>query len=184
VNKVSFYGANDTELTNAPYSLAITNLLPGNYFLSAYAENQQRLGGSDYRFFTVTGPAPANDNFANRVVLSGTTATDVSYTGGATVESSEPNHGPFGPDKSIWWEWVAPKTGLVTVSTRGSAAPSELAAYTGNAVNALIRVGRVGYGNRENETRVRFIAAAGTSYKIAVAGRFDTGTIRLSINQP
>lgn len=181
VRWVEFFDAVDTKLTNAPYSLVLTNLLPGDYEVGAYAENQQGLSDVVFKNFTVTGPAPANDTFANRIVLSGSTAANVSYTGGATVESGEPNFGP-----SIWWEWVAPKSGLVTVSTRGSyALINQLAVYTGTALNSLARVGRVGYGPRENESRVRFIAAAGTSYKISVAGNiFSTGTIRLAINQP
>ena len=125
VTEVGFYGAAETTLKTPPYTLSLTNLLPGNYYLSTYSENQ--LGMFEYAFvnFSVTGPTPPNDNFASRFVLSGGIVVAESYTGGATFEVGEPNHSnyPFGgPNQSVWWEWVAPKTGLVTFSTRGSAA--------------------------------------------------------------
>ena len=186
VRAVGYYGAADTELRLPPYALSLTNLFPGNYYLNAYAEDQ--LGRYENAFvdFSVTGPAPPNDNFASRILLSGAVAAGESYTGGATSEAGEPLHGGYfiGGQQSVWWEWVAPKTGLVTVSTRGSATFHDLAAYTGSAVNSLTRVGRPSFGRDGNESRVRFIATAGTSYKFAVASGFYSGTIRLSVNQP
>ena len=187
VTEVGFYGATDTVLRTPPYTLSLTNLLPGNYYLSTDAENQLGLFENAFVNFSVTGPAPPNDNFGSRLVLSGGVVAAESYTGGATTEAGEPNHSihPFGaPNQSVWWEWVAPKTGLVTISTKGSAAYGDLAAYTGTTLGGLARVGRSGYGKDGNEARVRFIATAGTSYKIAVATGFYSGTVRLSINQP
>ena len=187
VTEVGFYGASETELRNPPYTLSLTNLLPGNYYLSTYAENQLGLSENAFVNFSVTGPTPPNDNFASRIVLSGGVVAAESYTGGATGEVGEPNHSSYffgGANQSVWWEWVAPKTGLVTLSTRGSAAYGDLAAYTGTTLGGLARVGRPGYGKDGNEARVRFIATAGTSYKIAVATGFYSGTIRLSVNQP
>jgi hypothetical protein len=68
---------------------------------------------------------PPNDNFADRIILTG---TFISFTGtlaGATAEYpggwSEPSGSPFtwypeiagGP--SVWWEWTAPTSGPVTL---------------------------------------------------------------------
>jgi len=187
VREVGFYGAAEVVLRTPPYTLNLTNLFPGNYYLSVYAEDGLGRFTNAFFSFSVTGPMPPNDLFANRFLLSGASVVAESYTGGAGNELGEPNHSgyPFGgPGQSVWWEWTAPKTGLVTVSTRGSATYCDLAAYTGTALNNLTRVGRTGYGNDGNESRVRFIATAGTSYKIAAATGFYSGTIRLSINQP
>lgn len=187
VTKVGFYGLTDAVLKNPPYTLSLTNLLPGNYYLNTYAENQLGLSENAFANFSVTGPVPPNDNFTSRIVLSGGVVAAESYTGGATSEIGEPNHSgyPFGsPGQSVWWEWVAPKTGLVTISTKGSATYGDLAVYTGTTLGGLARVGRTGYGNDGNEARVRFIATGGISYKIAVATGFYSGTVRLSVNQP
>lgn len=190
VREVGFDGVADTVLRSPPYTLNLTNLFPGNYYLSVYAEDAIGRVTNAFFNFSVTGPMPPNapnDMFANRIVLSGANVVAESYTGGAGSEPSEPNHSGYqfgGPNQSVWWEWTAPKTGLVTISTRGSAAYCHLAAYTGTSVNSLTRVGRPGHGKDGNESRVRFIATAGTSYKIAVATGFYSGTVRLSVNQP
>lgn len=187
VTEVGFYGAADTVLKNPPYTLNLTNLLPGNYSLTTYAQNQLGLSQNTFVNFSVTGPVPPNDNFASRIVLSGGVVTAESYTGGATTELGEPPYAPFRlfGAQSVWWEWVAPKTGLVTVSTKDSATFAVVAAYTGSSLGSLAPVGRSSYGNSDNEHRVRFIAISGTSYKIAVASDdFYSGTIRLSVSQP
>jgi hypothetical protein len=62
-------------------------------------------------------PAPANDNFNNRVRLSGPRiATHVSNTG-ATKEVGEPDHLGNPGGSSVWYSWTAPASGRVTLST-------------------------------------------------------------------
>src|SRR5438552_1669252 len=84
--------------------------------------------------------APANDNFANRIVLSGNSVGTTGTTVAATKEAGEPNHAGNPGGHSIWWSWTAPATGDVTIDTAGSAFDTLLGVYTGASVSALTLV--------------------------------------------
>jgi len=56
-----------------------------------------------------------NDRFVDRRSLAGNVAT-IAYSKSATTETSE----PFIGGKSMWWEWLAPSNGRLTISTVGS----------------------------------------------------------------
>ena len=52
--------------------------------------------------------APANDNFANAIVLTGNTLTTSGSNVAATKEAGEPNHAGNSGGASVWWSWTAP----------------------------------------------------------------------------
>jgi hypothetical protein len=71
--------------------------------------------------------SPVNDNFENRIILSGRSVTFPGTLANATIEAGEPlgvwNSGAFAPwtyfalyvDASVWWSWTAPATGPTTL---------------------------------------------------------------------
>src|SRR5664280_641951 len=63
---------------------------------------------------------PANDMFANRIVITGTNVVVTGSNVGATRETGEPYHAGNTGGASIWWSWTAPRVGTVTISTAGS----------------------------------------------------------------
>lgn len=143
----------------------------------------------------VTALPPANDNFANAILLSGalpTVATGANYN--ATWEAGEPNHGDGDGQKSIWYRWVAPSTGSYQFSTAGSAIDTTMGVYTGSAVNALTTLGE---NDDQNDSAVNTLglnavtnsyvaisATAGTTYYIAIDGFGGAeGTTQLTISQ-
>ncbi|HKS35732.1 MAG TPA: hypothetical protein VJW76_00985, partial [Verrucomicrobiae bacterium] len=84
---------------------------------------------------------PANDNFADRTILTG---TEISVTGsnvGATREDGEPNaNGPGSIVQyvnSVWWSWTAPTNGLVVLQTGASDFATVVEVYTGSALANL-----------------------------------------------
>ncbi len=139
----------------------------------------------------VTPPAPANDNFANAITLTGfPTATTGSNTG-ATRQPGEPQHtdiaDPFAGRQSVWWNWTAASTGQVQITTAGSNYDTLLGVYTGTSVSSLTKIA-ANDGHPEDDyqiSKVTFTAIVGTTYRIAVDGwRTANGNITLTIQTP
>ncbi len=137
----------------------------------------------------IYGPpgTPANDNFANAALITlsaNNTATLSGYNTNATKQAGEPNHASNAGGRSVWWRWIAPAAGPVTIDTRGSYCDTTLGVYTGTAVSALTTI----VGNDDlsaaphiQASSVTFTAAAGTTYFIAVDG-FDADCAGLTLN--
>lgn len=126
---------------------------------------------------------PANNNFVDRITLSG---SRISITGTnllATKEAGEPNHAGNTGGRSVWWQWTPAASGTVVLDTLGSTFDTTLGVYTGTSVNGLTTVASnddIGGGNLSS--RVSFQATAGTPYQIAVDGyNAQTGNINLNI---
>jgi hypothetical protein len=133
-------------------------------------------------------PAPANDAFANRIVLPGANLTVSANNESASHEPGEPSHDPSGTDhSSLWWTWTAPAAGSVVIDTFGSDFDTVLAVYTGSSPSNLVRVtsnndSPGGPFFSQTASRVTFTATAGMSCQIAVAGlEFDVGNITLHL---
>ena len=134
--------------------------------------------------FLLAGGGPANNDFADRITVSGSNVTTTGNNTGADKEPGEPNHARPG-GASVWWSWTAPANGSVTIDTVGSNYDTMLGVYTGTAVNALTTIGvnddAPGLGLL---SRVQFTASAGVTYQIAVDGyQAATGDITLNIAQ-
>jgi hypothetical protein len=131
---------------------------------------------------------PANDRFANRATLAGTTVATSASNVGATKETGEPAHASNAGGKSVWWTWTATSAGPVRVTTMGSDFDTTLGVYTGTTVGALTLIASDDDGGGWPASALTFTAVAETSYQIAVDGFDDgfgagagSGNIRLSI---
>jgi hypothetical protein len=124
-----------------------------------------------------------NDYFTNRAVLVGTNISILATNTFATKEPGEPNHAGNAGGKSLWWSWVAPVDGTVTINTDGSTFDTLLAVYTGSSVSNLVHVAaNDNEDTRSFQSRVSFQAVAGTPYQIAVDGfNGDSGTVVLNL---
>lgn len=138
---------------------------------------------------------PANDNFANAAVIPASPPPTVTGNNvDATAEAGEPNHSPSeaAGGKSVWWSWTPSASGVVTIDTGGSESTldtdgldTQLAVYTGNALNSLTLV----VNNEDSplftggRSAVSFDAVNGTVYHIAVDGwQGDQGSINLNFS--
>ena len=125
---------------------------------------------------------PANDSFASRTVLTGSTFSISGDNTDATLESGEPNYGNIA-GSSVWYEWTAPASGFVTLTADTLTGDTVLGVFTGTAVNALTQIGfnddtyELIPGSSDHLSAFTFYAVAGTSYKISVAGYDDAITI-------
>jgi Calx-beta domain-containing protein len=136
-------------------------------------------------------PAPPNDNFANAQIIPGCGGTVTGTNVSATRETGEPNHSPDnnGGSRSVWYQWQAPSTSDVTITTAGSDFDTVLGVYVGNSVGSLTLIARsdddlvTGGVN----SRVMFSPLPGSVYWIAVDGynNFnlggDEGSITLTL---
>lgn len=128
---------------------------------------------------------PANDAFANRIEIPGSVALVTASNVGATREAGEPNHVGHQVGASVWYSWMAPDSGRVTIDTTGSSFDTVLGIYTGFAVDQLAMVAENDDNAGESTSGVQFEAVAGTYYQIAVDGfQGDSGNFKLNVNLP
>ena len=132
-----------------------------------------------------TPNAPANDLFANAIILSGNSLSVQASNVGATKEPGEPNHAGNPGGASVWWSWTAPTNAVVSLSTTvnlPSSLDTLLAVYIGTAVSNLVVVASDDDGGAGTDSALVFNAAAGTTYQIAVDGYYgSTGSFRLQL---
>jgi len=131
---------------------------------------------------------PPNDNFADRIALTGLTITNAGQNTNATKELGEPNHAGATGGRSVWWSWVAPASGTATVSTAGSSFDTVLGVYTGPSVSNLLPIASNDDANAGTSTSlVMFPAVAETEYEIAVdgyGGAFGRIDLNISLEVP
>lgn len=128
-------------------------------------------------YLALTRPA-SNNNFANRIKLHGIYVVATGFNAGATHEVGEPVALPGSTGKSVWWSWVAPVSGSVTIDLSGSDYTFPLAVYTGTSLRSL-KPAATGDGS------LTFNAVAGQVYQIAVSDSGGlTGAIDLTLTAP
>lgn len=141
---------------------------------------------------------PANDNFANAQVLSGSTATANGSNVNATEEAGEDNYITEDVSsmdatvtRSVWYSWTSPGTGPATADLcTASNYDTMLAVFTGSVLGSLSLVGannnHVDCPPGSFDSKVSFTATQGTSYRILVDGccGLPSGNFTLNVNGP
>ncbi|MCX6924825.1 MAG: hypothetical protein NT154_16680, partial [Verrucomicrobia bacterium] len=112
---------------------------------------------------------PPNDNFADRITITGTNVTLRGTNVSASKEMGEPNHAGVAGGQSVWWTWTAPASGWTTFKSSGNFSML-LGVYTGDSVAALTGVASGQGDSWGNPAVAGFNATAGTAYQIAVDG--------------
>ncbi|NES03041.1 MAG: S8 family serine peptidase [Okeania sp. SIO2F4] len=133
-------------------------------------------------------PDVENDNLSNSLPLTGSAANVEAFNFEATTEDGEPLHAENELEEnggsSVWWNWTAPTSSPVTITTNGSDFDTVLAIYTGDSVSDLTEVASDDDSGQELESLVTFEAVEGTNYKIAVDGfSGEQGNIVLDLVQ-
>jgi hypothetical protein len=136
--------------------------------------------------------SPPNDDFANRIVLTGSSLIFTGTFEGSTVETAEgPGFQGYYPPPgggSVWWTWTTPViTRVVVEILRDSASyitNAELEVYTGNALNALTSVDQNGFQDPPGRY-VSFMAYPTNNYQIRAAGiATQSFSLRLTATNP
>ena len=117
----------------------------------------------------------SNDNFANAVVLAGTTF--VGNNTGYTTEVDEPDAEDTGGWATAWHIWITPDdfVGDAIIDTVGSSFDTYLWIYTGTAIDDLTEVASDDDGaDVNNNSKIIYNPQAATVYYIRVGG-YDEG---------
>ena len=173
-----FTGSELTNLTDVPfvgggdgYDGGVFEVTGGEtYQLVAFQINEVNPAEVSLAF----SPAPANDYFSNRFVISSLPFQTTINLLGARKENGEPPHQgfQFGP-RSVWYAWTAPASGDVEVLAQDQAV---VAIYTGETIESLTVV-------NTNWSPQIFHAEAGTAYQIAVGGFIgSTGPVQFEMD--
>jgi photosystem II stability/assembly factor-like uncharacterized protein len=185
-NSVVRFNGNDrtttfVSATQVTAAIPASDLAVGGFFPVTVFVPPPGGGESNTQNFIVTAPPPPNDNFANAIIVTGTSFTDMENSEGATIEATDPappcvaGQGAVanGTAKSIWYKFTAPSAGTVEADTIGSAYDTILSAWTGGpgaftsvACNDDISPGII------LTSRVTFSAVGGTTYFFMISA-FD-----------
>jgi hypothetical protein len=108
---------------------------------------------------------PVNDNFADAIPVANYWVTLTGNNAYATREPGDPTAG----DKSVWWSWTAPTSGVYTVTAIGLPGYFQpfLGVYAGTTVSSLTLVAGNSYYD-DYTARVTFKVVSAATYRIAV----------------
>lgn len=143
-----------------------------------------------------TPPPTPNDNFADARLV--TIATDggtytISGVDNATysLEAGEPQPTAYSSNRTAWWKYTPATSGTVNVDTnptQGYSGPhggiyfdTELAVYTGSAVNALTKIASDSDSGDETRSALSFAATGGVTYYIQV-GTYGGSVTKYGLN--
>lgn len=134
-------------------------------------------------------PPPVNDDLTNAIPLTGSPLAFTGANTGATIQDGEPVSGLKG---TLWWTWVAPESGDLTLEAAESDCAVGVALYTGPDPASLQQVGSTStlvsftdHGFKiANPATYRVLA--GKTYYLALgagwAGGPETGLIRATLH--
>lgn len=169
-------------VTNPPYTLEWSNPTLGSHTLQVQLV--------DSNVVTRISPPneiaihPVNDNFADRMIITGSNVTFYAQGTGATIEPGEPAAGPIFY-QSVWWTWTAPTSGLVTLSKADlNDRYAILAVYTGTTLtNLALATYTPENGSGTLTSKVTFEAEAGIAYQITFAGSiYEAADVPLTLS--
>ena len=171
--------ANDGIYSAEP--IAPTGVATVNLNVQASAPGKNPISASF--LFSIVSP-PANDDFADRLVLASGTTQTTGTNRSASSEPGEPRNPSVAGGKSVWWEWTGSTSESVTISTTGSSYDTTLAIYVGSSLDSLSLEG----ANDDSagvQSAVTFFASAGVTYQIQVDGYSGSeGDIELNYPSP
>jgi hypothetical protein len=128
--------------------------------------------------FSVADASPP-DYFVNAIALTGTSGSVAGSNVDATGEVGEPVQS--GALHSIWWSWVAPESGVLTLNTNASDFNTYLSLFTGSRADDLTVLKQNDDGGSGSQSLLQYQVQAGTTYYIAVDGSSnETGNVVLN----
>ncbi len=179
--------------------LDVSDIPPGAYTLEILVDPWNRIAELNEANNSVKVPVvidaecsgpPPNDNRENAFKLEGSVAAAIAHSECATKEPGEKSHYSGIPaGRSVWFQWTAPYSGPVTLSTEGSGFDTDLEVQGAavNGVNGLTVASNDDASPGIAQSRLKFDAVEGSNYWFVVDGfNFGAGSqggrVILSLN--
>ena len=162
---VDFYASNTLVGTAStpPYSINWTPVdLGTNLLYAVLSKTDGSSVTSAVQQVIVTDGRPVNDDFAQRLLLSGEVQTASIDQANATTEIGEPQPFAVSAGKTIWWQWTPPRTARATVVV--TPAPQDnalLSIFTGSQLQSL-------YLLTNHSGLITQLVQGGTNYQISL----------------
>ncbi|HWQ93757.1 MAG TPA: Ig-like domain-containing protein, partial [Clostridia bacterium] len=171
------FGAGIGVATNAPWTLVWSNVSVGRYELVAQATDDLGITATTDPL-VITAGRPSNDDFADRIVLTGLPALGSAPLRAAGKEPGEEVAiGGSTTCNTVWWSWTAPSNGQYAVVASVTNRAATVGVYTGTSVSglALWAYGTFGHtasmnGQKRLISQANWQAVGGTTYQIVVNG--------------
>jgi outer membrane protein assembly factor BamB len=178
-------GSNDDTAAGVTTSRVTLNVTAGTTYQIAVDGKSGATGQTVLKI----GSVPANDTFAKAQVVSGASFLVAGNNLNATSETGEPKPVSTSVGNSVWYKWVAPKSGHFLLSAFATQIDTTAAVFTGSAVNALTLVAAndnatttTFSGYYDTDALVGFNATAGQTYYFMVDDTTaDGGDFTLSL---
>src|SRR5262249_20123354 len=138
VSNLTFVAANDEDPVVGLISTVTCNVASNVTYQIAVDGFEGASGNIQLRLdLGAVFPVPINDNFVNRIPLTGSNIATNWSNVGATYEPGEPEPLVTLGGKSVWWSWTAPASGGVTLTASNNLLDTLVCVYTGTAVTNL-----------------------------------------------
>ena len=160
--------------TSGNFGVTWTNVPAGEYAITMRAVDN--LGASSAVLPYQIIVHPQNDNFTNGVVLTGTALDFDGSNRAATTETGEPGATVQRAGRSVWYRWVAPKSGTVNFDVVGSGFIPYPLAYRGAVVTNLTLPGGFKTSFSTSSALSSFDVVKGTNYTLLVDGVVAVGS--------
>ncbi|MEW6160700.1 MAG: immunoglobulin domain-containing protein, partial [Verrucomicrobiota bacterium] len=159
-----------------PANSGLITVRAGTIYQLAVGSFSQQAGRFELKLFL--HQPPANDAFANGVVLNGDNARVSGSTIGATLETGERSFPGCDQPRTVWFSWKAPATDRFEIAVDAERGDVEIAVFAGASLGALSEIESL------SEEGILFDATAEMTYRIvAVSCLGDETPFELSIER-
>jgi hypothetical protein len=153
------------------------------YYIAAAGSTNDTRGTISLRI----KPGPANDDFAQAKLITGTNVNSSALLNGATREPGEPILSTNGAGASIWWKWKPGVAGKFWIAASIQDSPIKLALYDDDSLSNLTRIALADWDFITGAARIVGRVGADQSYHIAVedaAKSFGSVGLRIGTAPP
>ncbi len=166
LEELQLVGSNDDDDRTGVWTSVLT------FYAQEGAEYRIAVDGWNGGFgeISLTVAMAEHDDLEDARSLTTDTISDISFTNNATKEIGEPSIAGSSVGQSLWWKWVAARSGQAEVSTFGSDFDTTLAVYQGGSLSSFELLGENDDSGGALSSRLAIDVVAGETYWISVDG--------------